>query len=161
LVIADFCLLFSALALALAFWSPRSGRDFFLAKSFDNLYPQLTDFGNPHLAWRKAARGKRGKPAAARFETNLADELIRLQDELTAETWQPGVYHSFTIRDPKQRPHCYTQVPPRWKSPSFRHGCRNPASKDGNLPTGEDAKSSTYGTITLPSLAWIPASMPV
>ncbi|MCX7112387.1 MAG: reverse transcriptase domain-containing protein [Proteobacteria bacterium] len=74
-----------------------------MAISFDNLYPQLTDFGNLHLAWRKAARGKRGNPAAASFETNLADELIRLQDELTTETWQPGAYHSFTIRDPKQR----------------------------------------------------------
>ncbi len=49
---------------------------FFMAKSFDNLYPQLTEFGNLHLAWRKASRGKRGKPAAASFEYNLTDELI-------------------------------------------------------------------------------------
>ena len=74
-----------------------------MAKSFDNLYPQLVDFGNVYLAWRKAARGKRGNPAAASFELNLADELIRLQQELLEETWQPGAYHSFTIRDPKQR----------------------------------------------------------
>ncbi len=82
---------------------PRSGRDFFLAKSFDNLYPQLTEFGNLYLAWRKAARGKRSKPAAASFEYNLTDELIRLQQELIEETWLPGEYYSFTIRDPKQR----------------------------------------------------------
>jgi hypothetical protein len=49
---------------------------------------------------------------------------------------------------PTLRAHRYTQVSLIWKSPSFRHGCRNPASKDGNLPTGADAKSSTYGTIS-------------
>lgn len=74
-----------------------------MAKTFDNLYPQLTDFGNLYLAWRKAARGKRGRLAAASFEMNGADELIRLQSELLDETWQPGGYRSFVIRDPKQR----------------------------------------------------------
>lgn len=55
-----------------------------MAKSFDHLYPQLTDFGNLYKAWRKAAKGKRGCPAAG-FEMNLADELIRLQRELLVE----------------------------------------------------------------------------
>jgi len=74
-----------------------------MAKSFDNLYPKLVDFGNLHAAWRKAAKGKRGCPAAAGFELNLGDELIRLQRELIDLTWQPGEYYSFTLRDPKRR----------------------------------------------------------
>jgi retron-type reverse transcriptase len=74
-----------------------------MAKAFDNLYPQITDFGNLCEAWRKAAKGKRGCPAAAGFEMNLADELIRLQRELLDQTWTPGAYHSFLIRDPKKR----------------------------------------------------------
>lgn len=82
---------------------PRSGGDFFMAKSYGHLFPRLIDFGNLHSAWRKAARGKRGGPAAAGFEINLADELIRLQCELAGETWKPGGYYSFTIRDPKER----------------------------------------------------------
>lgn len=74
-----------------------------MAKRFDNLYLQLCDFGNLYEAWRKAAKGKRGSPAAANFEMNLADELIRLQQELVDESWKPGSYYSFTLRDPKQR----------------------------------------------------------
>ena len=34
---------------------------------------------NLRLAHRKAARGKRGKQAAAAFEYNLADRLLELQ----------------------------------------------------------------------------------
>ncbi len=74
-----------------------------MAKSFDNLFPQLIDFGNLYEAFRKAAKGKRSHAAAARFEMNLADELIRLQQDLAEGTWRPGPYHSFKIRDPKQR----------------------------------------------------------
>jgi retron-type reverse transcriptase len=74
-----------------------------MAKVFDNLYPQVIDFTNLFEAWQKAAKGKRGCPSAAGFEMNLADELIRLQRELTNQTWQPGEYYSFYIRDPKKR----------------------------------------------------------
>ena len=74
-----------------------------MVKTFDDLYPRLTDFGNLYEAWRKAAKSKRGCPAAAGLELNLTDELVRLQKELIDQTWQPGEYHSFTIRDPKKR----------------------------------------------------------
>ena len=74
-----------------------------MAKRFDNLFPQLIDFGNLYNAFQKAAKGKRSQAASARFEMNLADELIRLQGELAEGTWRPGPYHSFLIRDPKQR----------------------------------------------------------
>ena len=72
-------------------------------KRFDDLYPTVTSFENLWLAHRKAARGKRGQPAVAAFEFNLEDELCRLQDELSAETYRPGAYTSFYIRDPKRR----------------------------------------------------------
>ncbi|WLE98953.1 MAG: reverse transcriptase domain-containing protein [Candidatus Electrothrix communis] len=74
-----------------------------MAKQYDNLYPQITDFANLHLAWRKAVRGKRFGQAAAGFELQLEDNLIRLQRELQEQTWQPGGYHSFRIYDPKPR----------------------------------------------------------
>ncbi len=63
-----------------------------MARSFDNLYPEIGSFENLYKAWRKAAKGKRGCPAAASFELNLADELIQLQQELITQTWQPGEY---------------------------------------------------------------------
>jgi len=72
-------------------------------KRFDHLYDGLASFENLWLAERKAARGKRGQGAVAAFEFNLEDELWRLQDELVGQTYQPGPYTSFTIRDPKHR----------------------------------------------------------
>lgn len=74
-----------------------------MAKEYDHLYPQITDFANLWLAWRRAAHGKRGKPAAAGFEMLLEDQLITLQKELTTQTWRPGAYRSFQILDPKPR----------------------------------------------------------
>ncbi|MCI5211955.1 MAG: hypothetical protein D3910_24970, partial [Candidatus Electrothrix sp. ATG2] len=74
-----------------------------MAKQFDNLFPQITDFSNLHLAWRKAARGKRFQQAASAFEMNLEDNLICLQRQLQEQSWQPGGYRSFRIRDPKPR----------------------------------------------------------
>ncbi|SKA68301.1 hypothetical protein SAMN02745130_00242 [Thiothrix eikelboomii] len=74
-----------------------------MPKVFDNLYPQLIDFGNLYLAWQRAAKGKRGNPSVAHFELHLAEELLQLQAELSTQTWQPSAYQSFYIRDPKKR----------------------------------------------------------
>jgi RNA-directed DNA polymerase len=72
-------------------------------KTYRNLYPQVYDFENLYLAYRKARRGKRSKPGAAAFERIQEDELLALQDELKNQTYQPGKYHSFYIHDPKTR----------------------------------------------------------
>lgn len=54
-------------------------------------------------AYRKAARGKRGKVAAATFEHQLADRLLNLQEELTTGWYRPGPYQHFVIHEPKRR----------------------------------------------------------
>lgn len=41
-------------------------------------YAQVYDWDNLYLAWRKAARGKRGRVAAARFEYHLEDNGFRV-----------------------------------------------------------------------------------
>jgi len=66
-------------------------------------YEKIYNWENLRLAYRKAARGKRGKRAAAVFEYNLADRLLALQEQLLAKTYQPGGYHSFYIHEPKRR----------------------------------------------------------
>ncbi|MCX6028694.1 MAG: reverse transcriptase domain-containing protein [Chloroflexi bacterium] len=66
-------------------------------------YAQVHDWDNLYLAWRKAARGKRGRVAAARFEYHLEDNLVTLQEELAAQTYRPGPYASFHIHEPKKR----------------------------------------------------------
>jgi retron-type reverse transcriptase len=58
---------------------------------------------NIYLAYRKAARGKRGHPNVAEFEYELEDNLIRLQSELKQRSYQPGNYCSFYIHEPKRR----------------------------------------------------------
>ncbi len=74
-----------------------------MPKRFDDLYEQVTSFENLWLAHHKAARGKRGHPAVAAFEFILEDELWQLQDELSTQTYRPGAYCSFYLRDPKRR----------------------------------------------------------
>jgi RNA-directed DNA polymerase len=66
-------------------------------------FSDVTRWENLLLAWRKAARGKRGKHAAASFEHGLADRLLQLQAELLAGRYQPGRYTHFYIHEPKRR----------------------------------------------------------
>ena len=66
-------------------------------------YADVYEWDNLYAAYRKAAKGKRGRAAAAGFEYRLEDNLVQLQDELAAETYRPGAYASFTIHEPKRR----------------------------------------------------------
>ena len=67
------------------------------------MYGQLCAWSNLLLAWRKARKGKRGKPPAAHFEEMAADNLLALQAALQNRTYMPGTYSSFRIREPKRR----------------------------------------------------------
>lgn len=72
-------------------------------KTYRNLYPQVWDFENLYLAYRKARCGKRGRVPAAEFERVQDDELLALQEELRTRTYHPGPYNSFYIHEPKRR----------------------------------------------------------
>jgi len=74
-----------------------------LLKTYKHLYPQVCDFENIYLAYRKARKGKRGRMQAAMFERVQDDELLALQGELQTRSYKPGAYHSFFIHDPKKR----------------------------------------------------------
>ncbi len=67
------------------------------------MYASITEWDNLWLAYRKAARGKRGGTSVARFELQVADRLVELQAELRAKTYRPGPYTHFTIHEPKRR----------------------------------------------------------
>lgn len=71
--------------------------------SDDILFPQITSWDNLLKAYHKAARGKRGRYAAAAFEHKLADRLLALQEELQQGWYQPGEYRHFVIHEPKRR----------------------------------------------------------
>ena len=69
----------------------------------DPLYEELTSYENIYLAYRKAARGKRGQPPVAAFAYDEEEGLFELQRELADMRYQPGAYTSFYILDPKRR----------------------------------------------------------
>jgi retron-type reverse transcriptase len=66
-------------------------------------FNSIVEWENLWLAFRKAAKGKRGHLAAAEFEQQVADRLVRLQRELMAHTYTPGAYRHFFIQEPKRR----------------------------------------------------------
>ena len=55
-------------------------------KTYTNLWKDVCSFENLYRAWKKARRGKTGKAAVVRFESELEENLLRLQDELQSET---------------------------------------------------------------------------
>jgi retron-type reverse transcriptase len=67
------------------------------------MWQSLISWENLWLAYRQAARGKRGRAAAATFEHQVADRLIRLQADLAGRAYRPAGYRSFTIHEPKRR----------------------------------------------------------
>ena len=80
-------------------WVLSLGRDILFFTMFD----QLTSWANLLLAFRKAARGKRGQANVAAFEYHLEDELSDLRRRLRDRTYRPSPYTSFSIHEPKRR----------------------------------------------------------
>jgi len=74
-----------------------------MVKRYANLFAQIATFENLFIAYRKAAKGKRGQPNVADFEFDLERNLFDLQAELLDGSYRPGAYRSFYIRDPKRR----------------------------------------------------------
>jgi retron-type reverse transcriptase len=72
-------------------------------KTYKHLYPQICAFDNLYRAYRDARKGKRDKAQVARFEFNAESELLRLQEELLTQTYQPGAYTNFRLDDRKRR----------------------------------------------------------
>lgn len=68
-----------------------------------SLFQQVVSWDNLWLAYKKAARGKRGLAPAARFEVQIADRLTELQADLQTRHYRPGPYRHFTIYEPKHR----------------------------------------------------------
>ena len=72
-------------------------------KRHGNLYLTLTSFEHLLRSSEKAKRGKRFRPAVARYEFALERNLWELRERLISKSYQPGEYRSFYIYEPKQR----------------------------------------------------------
>jgi len=58
---------------------------------------------NLYRAWYKVALGKSGKPSILEFHRDLDRNLAALSRDLENGTYRPGPYHSFLVKDPKER----------------------------------------------------------
>ncbi len=59
-------------------------------KRYGNLWDKIIDFENLYLSAKNAQKGKRYRDNVLQFNSNLASELSKLQQELTEKTYQPG-----------------------------------------------------------------------
>lgn len=74
-----------------------------MPKTYRQLWPQLTSFENLWQAYLAARRGKRSRPAVAAFDLAAESQLLALQANLEAGTYQPGGYRTFVIQEWKRR----------------------------------------------------------
>lgn len=68
-----------------------------------NLFSQIYDFENLYKAYLKARRGKRDRREVLKFELNLEENLIQLQNELIWDAYKTGEYRIFKVYEPKER----------------------------------------------------------
>ena len=74
-----------------------------MAKTYNNLYPDIYSFESLHAAYIRARRGKRDRREVQRFEQDLEGNLIQLQNELIWGMYQTGRYRQFVVNEPKER----------------------------------------------------------
>lgn len=72
-------------------------------KSYGGLFARIVEVENLRRAMEAAARGKRDRPAVARFLNEADEELARLHEELQSGRYIPLPYRCFRIYDPKPR----------------------------------------------------------
>lgn len=74
-----------------------------MSKKIKNLFPQIIDFENLYIATLEARKGKRFREEVLRFNNNLEENLIIIQNELIYKTYEVGKYKQFYIHEPKKR----------------------------------------------------------
>ena len=72
-------------------------------KRYGNLYPQIYDFSNLELSYKKARRCKRFRAEVLRFTERKEENLIDIQNHLIWKSYRPGEYRKFTVTEPKER----------------------------------------------------------
>lgn len=66
-------------------------------------FERISDPETLWRAWQSYQRGKRRRPAVARFALEADRHLFRLSRELRQGRYRPGAYHLSLVRDPKLR----------------------------------------------------------
>lgn len=71
-----------------------------MAKTFNNIYPEIYDFGSLLSAYHLARKGKRNRKEVMRFHYDYEGQLINIQNHLVWNTWKTGEYRHFTLHEP-------------------------------------------------------------
>lgn len=74
------------------------------------VFGNVAAFDNLLGAARRALRGKRDRAAVAAFYFGLESELLSLERDLNAGTYQPRPYRSFMVYEPKPRRICAADI---------------------------------------------------
>jgi len=72
-------------------------------KRYGHLFDQITDFNNLFMSAKKAQRGKRFREKVLEFNYHFEEELFKLKAELESQSYRPGTYKTFEIKEPKTR----------------------------------------------------------
>lgn len=72
-------------------------------KRYGNLWPSVIAFENLRQAAHQAQKGRRFAENVLAFNYDLESALWQLHRELADQSYQPGAYKTFKIRDPKPR----------------------------------------------------------
>ena len=72
-------------------------------KRAGNLWAEVTSMENMFAAAHAAAAGKRRRPDVAAFLLDLEPNVMQLRRQLLDESYEPGGYRTFEIREPKPR----------------------------------------------------------
>lgn len=72
-------------------------------KRHGDLFGQVTELENIHLAFRHARRGKSWQDTIKRFEADLDTNILNIQQSLLDRTFTTSPYKTFTIYEPKKR----------------------------------------------------------
>lgn len=74
-----------------------------MAKTYNNLFPEIYSFEGLYRAYLRAQACKRYHGDVLRFRQSLEENLIQLQNELIWKTYRTGEYRTFCIYEPKER----------------------------------------------------------
>ncbi|MFH1824531.1 MAG: reverse transcriptase/maturase family protein [Candidatus Firestonebacteria bacterium] len=74
-----------------------------MPKTYTNLYEKICSFENLLFAAKKAQKGKKFKENTVKFNFNLENETLKLQEELLNQTYQHGKYKQFIVYESKKR----------------------------------------------------------
>lgn len=74
-----------------------------LSHKLKGLFSQIADFENLYIAANEAKKGKRYRQDVLKFNSNLEENLIIIQNELLHKTYEVGKYRQFYVYEPKKR----------------------------------------------------------